>query len=161
MSKRKTARGLIFINNSANEMCLAVIHRIRPDKQSPDTKRDYYVIPGGGVETGETIFATVVREIKEELGIEVAPDRLLYTQETKDAVHNYIVCSFVCGAFGKGKGPEFTDRRIKERGQYIPELIPLDKIQNINLVPLELKLTLAGDLLENGFSPANLEERQL
>ena len=39
--------------------------------------RTYYVVPGGGREPGETPEQTAIRESYEELGLNVAIDRLL------------------------------------------------------------------------------------
>ncbi|WP_240669700.1 NUDIX domain-containing protein [Actinoplanes solisilvae] len=43
------------------------------------TYKDYWEVPGGSVEADESPYATVVRELKEELGIAVQPGRLLVT----------------------------------------------------------------------------------
>ncbi|MEV4156922.1 NUDIX hydrolase [Nocardia salmonicida] len=41
------------------------------------TYKDYWEIPGGVVENGESPYTAVVREIREELGLDVSPGRLL------------------------------------------------------------------------------------
>lgn len=43
------------------------------------TYKDYWEIPGGGVEADESPYTAVVRELKEELGLSVQPGRLLVT----------------------------------------------------------------------------------
>lgn len=43
------------------------------------TYKDYWEIPGGAVETGESPYAAVVRELAEELGLPVRPGRQLVT----------------------------------------------------------------------------------
>lgn len=43
------------------------------------TYKDYWEIPGGGVEADESPYTAVVRELKEELGLLVQPGRLLVT----------------------------------------------------------------------------------
>lgn len=43
------------------------------------TYKDYWEIPGGAVETDESPYTAVVRELKEELGLSVQPGRLLVT----------------------------------------------------------------------------------
>jgi len=40
-----------------------------------------WVLPGGGQDAGETLVQTVVRECREELGVDVAVDGLAYVRE--------------------------------------------------------------------------------
>ncbi len=42
---------------------------------------DYWAMPGGRAEIGETSARTIVREMQEELGCEVEVERLLWTVE--------------------------------------------------------------------------------
>lgn len=103
-----------------------------------------------------------MREIQEELGIQSEATRLLYTQENETNVHNYFLCKYVGGQFGTGTGPEFTNsEHIKKGGHYIPTLIPLTEIYNINLVPSELKKALQSDLVLNGFNMGNIRYRDI
>lgn len=43
------------------------------------TYKDYWEIPGGAIESDESPFTAVVRELKEELNLPVQPGRLLVT----------------------------------------------------------------------------------
>jgi nucleoside triphosphatase len=43
--------------------------------------KDYYTIPGGHIELGERIEDALKREVKEEVGLDVEPVRLLLMQE--------------------------------------------------------------------------------
>ena len=160
--KRITARGLIIIQDEKGKNCLALVHRLKPNKTNPEIIEDFYVVPGGGVEEGEKVEETAVREIQEELGIQSEPTRLLYTQENETNVHNYFLCKYVDGEFGTGTGPEFTDpEHIKKGGHYIPTLIPLTDIYKTNLVPSELKSALQVDLVLNGFDMDNIKYRNI
>ncbi len=42
---------------------------------------DWYLLPGGGQHPGETLAAALVREVREETGVEVAPGPLLWVRE--------------------------------------------------------------------------------
>lgn len=160
--KRITSRGLLVIPDEDGKKCLALVHRLKPSKTNPEIIDDFFVVPGGGVEEGEKVEETAVREIQEELGIQSETIRLLYTQENETNVHNYFLCKYVDGEFGTGTGPEFTDpQHIKKGGHYIPTLIPLTEIYNTNLVPSELKSALRVDLVLNGFNMENIKYRDI
>jgi ADP-ribose pyrophosphatase YjhB (NUDIX family) len=42
---------------------------------------DWHILPGGGQQPGETLDAALVREVREETGIEVLPGALLWVRE--------------------------------------------------------------------------------
>jgi 8-oxo-dGTP pyrophosphatase MutT (NUDIX family) len=46
--------------------------------------RSYYVIPGGGVEAGESLAQAAIREAQEELSLDVVLGPLLYTRPWDD-----------------------------------------------------------------------------
>lgn len=47
--------------------------------------------------------------------------------------------------FGQGDGPEFNDLGYKDRGEYIPLLINIEEIKNINIFPEEIKDNLISE----------------
>jgi len=59
---------------------------------------DMWNLPGGGMESGELPTEAVIREVKEETGLEVVIDRLIgvYGKVDKDE----LVFSFVCRVIG-------------------------------------------------------------
>ena len=138
---RETARGMLVMKNG-----LVLIHRI---KQKNGIRQEYYVVPGGEMEEGESCEDTVKREIKEELGIDVKPVRQLYKQKINNEVHHYFLCEYLSGSIGTGKGPEFNSEEYSTRGQYIPEIIPLNELYKINLQE-PLKTVLQVDLIKYG-----------
>jgi len=67
---RVGTRAVIF--NKNNE--ILVEHCLRPET-------DYYYLPGGGVWFQEKIEDCLVREVKEETGLEVKAERLLWVRD--------------------------------------------------------------------------------
>ena len=143
--ERTRVAGIIFINGK-----IALMHR--KDVLKRPEMPEYYTIPGGGLEEGETEEEGTKREIKEEFGIEVKIVKKLY--EMKSTKFNqkeiFYLCEYVSGKFGTGQGPEFSnDPKYKDSGKYIPELVEKENIKNINLLPLEIKKKIITDI-ENG-----------
>jgi ADP-ribose pyrophosphatase YjhB (NUDIX family) len=91
------------------------------------TDSGLWSIPGGGMEVGETVRQTVVREVAEETGLKVEPDRLVgiysdprhviaYTDG--EARQEFSIC-FACRLVG-GELLERTDESL-EVGFFSPE----------------------------------------
>lgn len=45
-------------------------------------KREYYLLPGGGLEAGETMKDALIREWKEELSLTIKPGEFLFSGES-------------------------------------------------------------------------------
>lgn len=64
---------------------------------------DVYNLPGGNVDKGETLVQTVMRELQEELGIEIAVKKMILTGEIlmpepkKDILHCVFVAKITQG----------------------------------------------------------------
>lgn len=102
-------------------------------------KKIYYTIPGGGKEEGETIRDTTIREIKEELGIDVELTELFMQFETSKRKQYIFIGKYINGVIGSGEGEEFEDNDYNENGGYFPELVSYNQFKKIRLVPLNLK----------------------
>ncbi len=136
--------GIIPIENG-----FAFMHRVGVQKHPIG---DYYTFPGGGREGNETFENGTKREIKEEFGIDVEVERLLYKLENgeQNKTEYFFLCKYIGGKFGTGTGPEFSgDPRYAHRGKYIPEIIAKDDIENIQLLPTEIKKKFLEDLKNN------------
>lgn len=60
-------------------------------------EKAYWMLPGGGLDYGETFEQCAIREIQEETGLEISVDRLLYLSEaicprgTRHVVNAYVL----------------------------------------------------------------------
>ena len=78
-------------------------NRILMVKQHHDEK-DIWMVPGGGIEEGESSMAAAVREMKDETGLDVEIDRLIWHTEEVSARGQRFVNFFM----GRIKGGELT-----------------------------------------------------
>lgn len=86
--------------------------------------------PGGKLEFGETLRQGIVREFKEETGLDVAVGDLLYVTDRIVEGNHVVIVSFqvskIGGSFGTGKGEEFTTGKIKS-----VKMVPIDELEGI------------------------------
>lgn len=86
---------------------ILLIHRIKNGEE-------YFVLPGGGVEEGESFLKTAIREAKEETGLDVVLDKKLwdYWQDSFEEKHEIYLVTKFSGTLTLG-GPE-AERNSKE-----------------------------------------------
>jgi ADP-ribose pyrophosphatase YjhB (NUDIX family) len=77
MQKKNRAAAIIVRNGK-----LLLFHRQKPG-------RDYYILPGGGVELEESFEEACIREVKEETGLDVLSLRLASRYITQEKEENY------------------------------------------------------------------------
>ncbi len=109
---------------------LAVIKRVKHGRR-------YAVLPGGGVEPGETLEQTAVRELAEETCLHTEVDRLLWHDEAKG--QTYFLMVPTDGAL-RLVGPETA--RSGPQNRYEPCWVRADELAEIDLHPTELHPTL-------------------
>ena len=131
LKMRNRAGGLLIENGK-----ILLMHRI---KNVDGETREYYVVPGGGIEEGETIEEATKRELKEEMGIDVvllSEEPLLSLSEEK-GIQYFTLVKRIGGEIGTGEGPEFSDPGYSNRGFYGPEMIDISDIVKgkIKMVP--------------------------
>ena len=95
----------------------------------------YYVVPGGGKEMGENPEQTAIRESREELGLNIAIDRLMAKVIFRGREQYYFLARVTGGHFGTGVGPEMTGKYPADHGTYTPVWVPLKDLERINLFP--------------------------
>ena len=61
---------------------------------------DYWTLPGGGAEDGESPREAIIREVREEVNLEVEPIRLLFEKEFHTDVADTIEQCFLCRIVG-------------------------------------------------------------
>ncbi len=109
---------------------ILLMHRIK-------NGREYFVFPGGGVEKDESIEDGIVREIKEELSLDIKIDKTLFQIENQDRTEFYFLVKEFTGDPEIG-GEE--QERMNINNQYYPAWFKLSEITEIpNLYPEEAK----------------------
>lgn len=133
-----SVRGIIKVQDG-----IILIHRIK--RKENGELRDYYVVPGGKMEKGETEEETVKREVFEEVGIKVKPTKLILAYDSKydNSIQKFYACEYLEGEIGTGTGPEYFSK--KYTGYIMPEVVKIEGIRNINLVPKKIKELILGE----------------
>lgn len=109
---------------------------------------DFWCLPGGGVESGEAPWQAAVREVREEVGLEVEVERLtgLYSWVKKDSIIFLFRCHVMGGALGTSD--EVNDARY----------FPLDALPANTFIEHVARIhdAIAGDAREGGDGRAAL-----
>lgn len=93
--------------------------------------KQYWVLPGGRLEYGETFQECAVREIKEETGLDVAVDKMVFVSEaiapdrSRHIVNVYLTANVIGGTLRLGNEPVLAG----------VDFLPLSELQDGNLYP--------------------------
>ncbi len=139
---RNVVRAIIIDDNS-----LLTLKRVKNDST-------YWVFPGGGIEDGETHVDALVRECREELGLDVEVlnptfEKIFINKRFCEQVEYFYSCRIIGGQLGTGNGPEYSQNSHYE-GTYEPCWIGLSDVPILDLRPLEMKNNLVGEYFETG-----------
>lgn len=118
---------------------VALIERVREGQM-------YYLFPGGGVEEGETPEQAAIREAREELGVDVELDAVLYEEDFGASRFVYFAARIVGGEFGTGLWPDHADRDALAReksGSHVPVWLSIDELAGRDVRPPALVELLA------------------
>ena len=148
---RVSARAIIFDNNN-----ILLIKRV--GSKFVDNG-EYYVLPGGGIEPGETAHQAIVREIREESGLTVSAGELLFVQDIQPdgTIHNPIAhmsMVFRCELTNSNKltEPEIPDN--DPEGLYSqPVWFPIQQLHTVNFLPR------IAENIQNYYKNGSLEPR--
>jgi 8-oxo-dGTP diphosphatase len=116
-----------------------------------DPEKEYWVLPGGGLESDETPSEGAVREMMEETCLQVRVDRLAYIHDQEYGgvrqLSLYFLCSIVAGEM------RMSAELMDKAGEYTNELVWIepDALARERFFPEVLRQRLIDDS-RNGFS---------
>lgn len=122
--KRVSARGIIIDNDSVYLM-------FRKRKKADGSFKEYYVIPGGGVDEGETFEETLYREMREELSVEVNILGKVGIDEGDCSIANFYALEITTGIPTLG-GEELE--KNSEDNYYEIRLVKINELDNIDVM---------------------------
>ena len=122
MNKRINSRAIVFEDDNV----LLLFRR----KQKDGIIKEYYAIPGGGVEENETLEEAAIRELKEELSIDIEIIKYLGSLEEEKCIHHVFSANKISGELKLG-GEELEHNN--ENNYYEIRKISINDIDNINL----------------------------
>jgi mutator protein MutT len=102
--------------------CLLVVRRGRGPAAGE------WAVPGGRVEAGETLHEAVVREAREETGLDVVVERFLGWVERIGDDHHFVILDFVVGLLDTDAVPVAGDDAAEVAW------VPLHELSQIHLV---------------------------
>ena len=91
--------------------------------------KDWWEVPGGKIEPGETPAAAVVREIQEELGTKVAVDRFLTTVEYDYPEFHLSMDCFFC---------HIEEGELTLLEHEAAKWLPLGNLRQVNWLPADI-----------------------
>ena len=118
---RQAARAIVIKDDT-----LLVIHRNKYGKE-------YYTLPGGGIDGGETPEQAIMREMHEETGLEIALERLVFIEEPGEPFgRQYIfLARYVSGE--PALHPDSEEALLNQKGQnlYVPGWLDLQELAQV------------------------------
>jgi 8-oxo-dGTP pyrophosphatase MutT (NUDIX family) len=124
---RSIARGIVVHDGR-----LLVIRRNNHGKH-------YVVLPGGGVDPGETTEQAAAREILEETSIVATVDRLAYTWTDDFGSHSCYVCTYVSGEPQVQENTNEAADNAAGLNLFSAEWLPVDQLADEKLLPESLQ----------------------
>lgn len=124
MNKRVSSRGIIIENDY---VYLMFRRRIKENGEI----KEYYVIPGGGINENETLEENVKREVKEEFSVDVKINGYIGKDESEETIANFFSCSIINGTPKLG-GEELD--RCTESNYYEVRKVKIEDLDKIDVM---------------------------
>ncbi len=124
-------RGILVENDK-----ILLLRRVKNDIE-------YWVIPGGGVEKGETEIEALKREMKEETGFDVEVGEYSFENNHDGMTSRCYLIKSWDGELCLG-GPE--KMQMNGSNQYFLEWVKIEELDKINVFPKNLHEVLANNL---------------
>ena len=115
---------------------ILLVHRVKEE-------REYWVLPGGSVESSESVEQACHREVKEETGLKIRVLGHLQTFANEEREETWFFAVPIGGKLELGE-PERS--RQSPLNQYMLEWVGRDVFQKINFQPAQHKQTIAEHL---------------
>jgi 8-oxo-dGTP diphosphatase len=114
--------------------------------------QEYYSLIGGGLEPGETGEQALHREVGQEASLTVKNPRLVIIEQAGQiyGVQFIYLCDYESGEPELDSNSEEAKISAMKKNLYTPLWVPVKKLPNINLLPVELKDAVIEGL-EHGF----------
>lgn len=125
-TRRIVTRAII----AKDDKLLLVCHKIHDE--GAGRKNDFYCTPGGGLNEGESLVEGVKREVIEETGITPKVGRLLFIQQYKNDVREYLEFFF---HVTNAEDFENVDLSLSTHGEFEIEEIGFYDLKKINILP--------------------------
>lgn len=124
MNKRVSSRGIIIENDY---VYLMFRRRIKENGEM----KEYYVIPGGGINENETLEENVKREVKEEFSVDVKINGYIGKDEREETIANFFSCSIISDTPKLG-GEELD--RCTESNYYEVRKVKIEDLDKIDVM---------------------------
>ena len=140
MEKRVSSRGIIIEDGNVYAMFR---RRIKDD----GTIKEYYVIPGGGINENETLEENVIREMKEEFSVDVKIRGYLGKDESDETIAHFFSCSIASGIPKLG-GEELE--RCTKQNYYEIRKVAIEDLDKVDI--------LSPDMIMKAFREEYIEQ---